>query len=76
MDTNHSRSDAFQLTKSICSHIHSGALPYVSQPQCSAHERWIYDYLLPKEETKKTRSKSINSDNDASHRLKHMRHAV
>lgn len=43
MDTNHSRSNAFQLTNNICSHSHSGDLPYVSQPPSGDDERWMRD---------------------------------
>lgn len=55
MDTNHSRSNGFQLTNNICSHSHSGASPYVS-----AAVRWMCDDLLAKrrESTEKIQSTS------------------
>lgn len=48
MDTNHSRSNAFQLSCNICSHSHSGALPDVPQPQSGDDERWMCKDLTPK----------------------------
>lgn len=73
MDSNHSSSNAFQLTNNICSHSHSGDWPYVLQSQSADDERWMCDYLLPEQGKLTVKIKIHKSWRCFTYRLDHMR---